>query len=110
MTNLLVITVNTKTHELGFKNFEQSCKIFGYDYYILAKEEDFRDFQWRTYKYIEGIEQISRDENDVILICDSNDVFFIGPAEELLQKFKAMNKRIVVGAESACCNGKNCSF
>lgn len=102
---LRVLSLSTNDN-LTVQNFEKTAQYFGYDYYLLGRGKKFQGWPWRTQLYIDAIKKLGVDPNDIFILCDSNDVFFVAPAEEMKDKFLAMEKRCFIGAEAACCNGK----
>lgn len=102
---LFVVTLSTDDNLL-VRNFEKTASYFGYDYYIVGRGHQFQGWPWRTQLYIKSIKQLTNNDDDVFILCDSNDFIFIGPASEMLEKFVQSGERVLIGGEPACCNGR----
>jgi len=102
---LRVISLSTDDNNL-VKNFEKTAQYFGYEYYFVGRGKSFQGWPWRTNLYISAIERLGKDPKDIFILCDSNDLFFVAPSDEMKEKFINSNKNCLIGAEAACCNGK----
>jgi len=103
MDHLIVLTVSTDQTDAS-DNFEKILQYYGYDYHLLARGEKFMKWQWRTQKYIDGIEKYSLSSLDIIVLCDSNDLFFVDHVQNLKNKIEKVMKKtgkdIIVGGEA----------
>jgi len=96
--NLEVFTVVSKEiHQDAVKCFTESCSILGYKFKLLARDQKFGGWSWRTQRYLEAIKQ---SKAKVVIICDSTDLFFIGPATEMYRKYKNDGREVIITAES----------
>lgn len=74
----------------------KSTQHYGYDYSLLGRDEDWKDFSLKTKAcYYE----ILKCEHPIIVITDSTDFFITGSSYELERKFLSTNKNILVGSE-----------
>jgi hypothetical protein len=55
----------------------------GIGYHTLTNK--FQGWDWRTKLYIKAIKEVP--ENKLILLTDSNDLYFVRPAEEMIKVF-----------------------
>ena len=95
---LKVFSVATK--EISPENicqYKASAEYYGYDLEILGREESWGGWSYRTQKYIDAIR---RTNYPVICITDCTDVLFVGPSEELYEKFSASGECLIIGTES----------
>lgn len=86
------------------RNYERTAKKFGYNYTIIGRGETFKGWSWRTEKYIHHIKEWVPD-GKLVLLTDANDVYFVRPAEELIQTFVACDRRVVIGGEAMAVTG-----
>ena len=103
---VVVLTLSTETC-VGAENCIKSLHRLGYEYYVLGRGKPFRGWKWRTQMYIKAIEGISGSPTDLFVAIDSNDLYLVGGPDELWTKFMTATggKKVLVGAEGACCNG-----
>jgi len=99
-----VYAVNTNPGPL-LDNWKNSLHRLGYEYEALCEGEKWGGWTWRTKKYIEKLAK--EPEEQLFVLTDANDVFFIGGPYELMQNFKTYRSDVVVGAEHACSTGPN---
>lgn len=104
MEKLIVLSLSTD-ESVGSSNFEKTMQHLKYSYLILGRGVKFMGWPWRTRLYIDAINKLKTREQDLFVLCDSNDLFFVAPPEELIEKFNKIGKSVLVGAEPACCNG-----
>lgn len=104
MEKLFVLSLSTD-ESLGSLNFEKTMQHYKYSYFFLGRGRRFLGWPWRTRLYIETINKLKSSDRDIFVLCDSNDLFFVGGPNELIEKFNKIGKEVVVGAEPACCNG-----
>jgi len=98
---VLAITYHTLDND-NIKLWMNTAEKCGFQYKVLGMGQKWLGWSNRTYAYLEYLKQIKNDV-DIVILLDGNDIFFVGDVDEFLQKFKAMNASIVIGAESACC-------
>lgn len=96
MQNLYIITLATSKNN-AVKNFELSCKKNNLKYKIIGLNENFLGWRWRMEKYYNELKNYKN--NDVIIFCDSYDILFQESQNEILKKFKSLNKPIVISSE-----------
>ena len=101
---LVILSLSTEKDQ-GAENFENSALHFGYDVRMVARNETFYGWSWRTKKYIQTIESIRTSDMDIFVLCDSSDLFVARPPADLLAAFFRAGHDVIVGAEPACCNG-----
>jgi hypothetical protein len=99
---ILVLTVNTRPSS-NLEIWENSVARNGYKYKILGLGEEWKGWVWRTQKYIDEIE--SQRDIDIFILCDSDDLYFMGSESELLEKFLKYNTDIMICMEENCCTG-----
>lgn len=99
MSKLRVVSLSTDDNEL-VRNFEKTAQHFGYEYYFVGRGKKFRGWPWRTMLYISAIRRLSKDPTtDIFVLCDSNDLIFVAPSDEMRDKFVQSGKKILIGAE-----------
>ena len=91
---LCVATKEVKRED--YKVWEETAKYFGYDYEILGRNESWGGWARRLKFYKDKILEIN---HPYIVLTDATDAFISGPPREIKEKFLAMNKNAVVGAE-----------
>lgn len=124
---IIVLTLATKIGHTTQK-FLDTVSGFGYEVYVLGKDAKFPNkfwgmpWVWRTRLYTEALkrlESVLDEKNDLVLLCDSNDVLILEPPEVLEERFRSILKtdgtnayskipkklEIVLGTEYCCCNG-----
>lgn len=106
MSKLYVFTVCTDECP-GLDNLRHSAARFGYDVGIIGAGEKWEGWSYRTNKYLQAVMKPQIKEDDVIVLCDCTDLFFVGEAETLLNKFIESGHKLIIGAEPACCTGEN---
>jgi hypothetical protein len=89
----------------SFRNWIQSGIHFGWEFHVLGRNQPFEGWMMRTRLYLEGIQKWSRSPDDVIVLVDSNDLFFIDRPEVTFERFLQLQLQMVIGGEPACCNG-----
>lgn len=94
-----LLTVST-THNQFTKDWENSAKIYGYNYEILGVGEPWKGFNTKMQLLIQFLQTQRADE--LMVVTDAYDLLMTGPPEELERKFKKLHKPIVIGAESGC--------
>jgi hypothetical protein len=78
----------------------QTCRYFGYDAYVLGREEEWGGWPFRTRRYLQAVRESSAD---IVVLADVTDVFFTASASEMRDRFlitsKRTGKKALVGAE-----------
>lgn len=100
MNRIVVLTLATKEN-IATKNCIDTLSYYKYEYYIIGRGEIYNGRNWRTEYFIEGINFLKGDTNDIFVLVDSNDLFFVAPPEVLLQKFLNFGSPLVIGAGNA---------
>ncbi|XP_063062897.1 procollagen-lysine,2-oxoglutarate 5-dioxygenase 2 isoform X1 [Engraulis encrasicolus] len=103
---LLVLTVATQETD-GFSRFMQSANYFNYTVKVLGMGEEWKGGDvgrsigggQKVRLLKEAMEDLSDQEDLVVLFVDSYDVVLAGAPEELLRKFQQANHRVVFAAE-----------
>ena len=96
-TQVKVLTVATKEVTPSvYERWEISAKHFGYNYELLGTKQAWKGFGTKIELYRERLQSVTEPYT---LLCDCTDLFFCGPAIELLDKFTIAQKEIVVGGE-----------
>ena len=109
---LIVLSMDT-VPTLSTSVFESVLKHFNYEYILLGSPPEnpqppsnglFKLTFWnyRFHRYLSLIKQM--DPEKIVLLTDANDVMFAGGPKEIVDKFKSMNKRIVLSGNMCCCN------
>jgi hypothetical protein len=96
MTNLYVITLAT-TQTNAVDNFEVSCKKNNIKYKILALNEKFKGWRWRMECYLNELKNYN--DNDIIILCDCYDLLIQENQNNIIKKFKALKKSVIISAE-----------
>lgn len=107
--NMGIKVFSLNTHdEPGLRNLVRTAEHFGYEITIICRGEKFQGWSWRTHQYIDALEKYTSDQDvdQVVIITDGNDVYFVDYATEMERKFRAFNVGVVMGAELAVCNGE----
>lgn len=112
---LVVISLDT-TPSPASEMFEATLQHFGYEYHLLGSTKSdpqppsngvFKLAIWhyRFLRYRALVEKIAQETpNKIILLSDANDVLIAAPPEEVVEKFKALNQRILLTGHMSCCN------
>ena len=85
------------------ENWKMSLDIQGYDFNVLGIGEKWGGWPWRTRQYIKALSEHPIEQ--LFVLTDATDLFFIAPPNELLMSFKTYRADVVVGAEHQCCTG-----
>ena len=83
----------------------KTARYFNYHPIVVGVGTKWMGWKHRTRVYYAAIKDLNTDDSDLVMLCDSGDVFFAGPAVECRDKFLAMKTKMVIGAETACCTG-----
>ncbi|KAK6634910.1 hypothetical protein RUM44_000157 [Polyplax serrata] len=106
--DVLVLTVATNS-TCGYKRFLRSAKTFN----IPVKTLGF-GAKWRGGSMVstggghkvnllrEEVAKHKKYKNKIIIFTDSYDVIFLGGVDDIVEQFKAMDARVVFGAEPFC--------
>ena len=95
--DLKVLTVSTK--EISSKKrekWERTAKHFGYNYEILGTDQKWTGWKGRTKLYVERLKSV---KEKYVLLMDSNDIFFCGSSQELMDKFLSSKQDLIIGGE-----------
>lgn len=107
-SRLVILTVSTDDNSL-VRNFESTCKRHGYEYHLVGRGQKWGGWKWRTAKYIEAFDEHKIGTEDIVVICDSNDVIMLKGPDDLRERFLNMTRytgcKVIVSAESICVNG-----
>ena len=96
MTNLYIITLATsKTNAVN--NFALSCENNNLKYKIIGLNEVFLGWRWRMKKYLNELKNYNED--DIIILCDSYDMLVQENELNIIKKFKALKKSVIISAE-----------
>ena len=106
--DILALTYCTKDQP-NLRYWINSALLFDYEFKIIGFREPWKSWKGRAKMYFDHLGTLADDR--VVICCDSNDLFFVGGAHELRQKFENWEKGwngfpVIVGAESACCTGE----
>jgi hypothetical protein len=101
---LTIVTYATDTKKGSFQNWLLSVKKLKYNYVILGNGDKWTDWSQRTKAYFNYL--LLQDKNNIIILCDSYDLFFVKPPEYLYERFLKFKTDVVIGAERWCCSGK----
>ena len=95
--NLKLLTLSTLEIDSNkYQKWETSAKYFGYNYEILCRDKKWEGFGMKIREYYNRLREITEE---YCVLTDSNDGFFCGPPEELLQRFLGLNVDCIVGSE-----------
>lgn len=98
------ITVTTDDEDGLLENWEKTARLHEFDPIILGFGEKWGGWQWRMKTYAEYLETI--DPEEIVILCDGTDVFFVGSSKEALEKYKKIGHKVIFAAEISCCSGK----
>lgn len=99
---ILALTVNTRQSD-NLEIWKRSAERNDFKYKVLCMGKKWKGWSWRTRKYIDEIQR--RPDIDIFILCDSDDLYFVGPETEFLQKFLSYKTNIMIGMEENCCMG-----
>ena len=98
--HLIALTVITREiKEAEFKAWLDTTSYYGYANKVLAREEKWGGWPFRTQKYLDALRQLN-DTTEVAILTDGTDLFFCASAWEAYQKFKDSGERIIIGSEN----------
>ncbi len=114
LEDFITLTVATDPKD-GFLRLRQSLNKFGYPYKVLGMGEKWEGGDdilnnpgaGQKINILKREVEKLKDEDVIILFMDGYDTMATGSPKKLIDKFKAMNKRIVFGAEKSCWPDKN---
>lgn len=107
--DLKMLTVATKEiSESKYSRWKVSAKHFGYNYEVLGRDTAWEGFKTKIRLFKERLETVTEP---YVALTDSTDIFFCGSSFETLEKFKSLNKDLIVGGEVNCyCPGVKPDF
>jgi len=98
---MTVVTVNTD-ESIALDNWKLSLTNNGYsEYAILGLGQKWRGFKWRSKMYLKYLRKLKQQYggNHIVMTCDSTDVLFLQPMNDLVHKFKVLEQTVVVSAD-----------
>lgn len=98
------VTMNTAP-SLYLNTWFETARYFGYLPVIVGLNTKWRGWKHRTRIYRNALHGLEMKNDDLVMLCDSNDLFFVASAKESYDKFIKLNSSILMGAESQCCTG-----
>ena len=104
MGKVYCVTMNTKA-SVYLDIWLRTARYFDYHPIVVGMNTPWRGWLHRTRVYHAAIKDLEMEDSDVVIICDSNDLFFAGSATECMEKFLKMKIGVVIGSETACCTG-----
>lgn len=96
MSNLYVLTVATD-YTNAVDNFKKSCEKNNLKCKILGLNKEFKGWKWRMQMYLDSIKDYNDD--DIIIFSDSYDVIVQQNAKDIINKFKKLNKKVIISSE-----------
>ena len=94
---LTVVTREIKNDD--FKAWLETTNYYGYPHQVLAREEKWGGWPFRTQKYLDALRQLN-GKVEVAILTDGTDLFFCASAWETYQKFKDVGEDIIIGSEN----------
>lgn len=94
----VVSVVSKNIKDDAVRHWDQSLEQLGYDHIILGRDSPWKGWKWRTSLYLDFVR--SQSPSTVVILCDSTDLFFVGPPSEALQKFDSSGLNVIIGGES----------
>ena len=95
--NIKLLTVATREiPENCYQLWESTAKYYGYDYSILGREERWSGFGTKIRVFYNALKTVG---TPYVVMTDCVDAFFMGSSDELYDRFLAMDKDLIVGAE-----------
>lgn len=95
---MVVSLISREISEQSYHYFRESLDNLGYNYEIIGKQDRWQGWQYRTNSYINFIR--AHPEQQIFVLCDSTDLFFVGSPDELYTKFTTQaNQRVIMGGE-----------
>ena len=101
--DFVLLTIATHKNR-WFNDWEYTAKKWGYNYKILGLGQKWEGFQTKINLIIDYSKRCRQDR--LLCIVDSYDLVIAGPPLELISKYYATERKIVVGTEDIC--GPNC--
>ncbi len=99
-----IVTFANDSNVAMLKNLIATMNDYHYRYQVIGQGVKWTGFMTKITAYRDYAQQQPQDS--IIAIIDGYDMFCTGPPSELITRYKAYNKPIVVGAETYC--GANC--
>lgn len=95
-----ILSVSTKFTS-GAHNFTKTLTQFNFDYSLLARGQTWQGWRFRMKAYMDAC--LAEPPESILIFSDSDDVLCMkGGESELVEKYLAFGRDLVVSAESAC--------
>jgi len=95
-----IITVINDTTHFGFNLLRLSCALNDLELVVLVSRENFTTNRIKDELLRDYLSEISDDE--IILFTDGNDVVFMAPETEILEKYNQRDSDLIFSAETDC--------
>jgi hypothetical protein len=90
--------------------WEHTARHWGYDFKVIGLGQQWQGFETKTRAVIDHLATV--DGDTLVVVCDCHDVVLSGPPDELVAKYDAVGKPLVIGGEEYCsvfnCYKHNC--
>jgi len=93
--NYHCVTINTSLNDQKVKYLISSCNILNNKLNIIGRNTEIK----KGFKINIFIEYLKGLENEIVLINDAYDVFYLDNIDVIIKKFKSFNKNIVISGE-----------
>jgi hypothetical protein len=91
--------VSKEIPDESFQGWVDSARYFGYPHEVLARNEKWGGWPFRTKQYLEALRKIEGSV-EIAILSDGTDLLFCGPAWEAYDKFKKEEEPILIGGEN----------
>ncbi len=95
-----VITVINNTEDFGFNLLRLSCALNNLELVVLVYNNDFNSNRIKDELLEDYLSET--DDDEIILFTDGNDAILIAPEDEILSKFRQIDKDLIFSAEMTC--------
>lgn len=112
-TKIRVLTYENQESNKNKKDLDDKLNYYGYDHTFIGAGEKWKGFGTKIKAYQKYIKNINLQDEDILVITDSRDVFVNRPSRELIDAFKEFyeknggdmdkNLKLVFSSEIACC-------
>ena len=112
-TKIKVVSYDNDKFNKHKQKLEKKLKYYDYSYVFLGEGEKWKGFGTKSNSYQEYIKNSDLNDEDILIIIDSRDVYVNRPSTDLLEEFESFykknggdmdeNLKIVFSSEIACC-------
>lgn len=95
--DIKLLTVATKEiSSSSYERWETTARHNGYNYEILGRNDSWKGFGTKTKLYHQRLQTITEPYT---ILTDCLDLFFVGSSNEIYNKFRKLDKDIIIGGE-----------